>query len=124
MVLAVIQLDVGEFHDLHHGPGGTPYADPNEMGVALLTAAAAEAGLRITLLSTLYLAATVDGAPLAGPQLRFSDGTVDAWATRVDALEASPDRPHRRRPPLRSGAVPAAALAAVGDMLEGAPPPG
>ena len=23
---------VGEFHYLHHQPGGAPYADPNEMG--------------------------------------------------------------------------------------------
>ena len=34
---------VGEFHYLHHQPDGTPYADPNEMGRALL-AAAGEAG--------------------------------------------------------------------------------
>ena len=40
---------VGEFHYLHHGPGGTPYDDPNEMGRVLITAAA-EAGIRITLL--------------------------------------------------------------------------
>ena len=31
---------VGEFHYLHHGPGGAPYPDPNEMGRALLQAAA------------------------------------------------------------------------------------
>ena len=37
---------VGEFHYLHHGPGGTPYADSNEMGRALI-AAAAEAGIRV-----------------------------------------------------------------------------
>ena len=23
---------VGEFHYLHHGPGGKPYSDPNEIG--------------------------------------------------------------------------------------------
>ena len=39
MALAGITC-VGEFHYLHHGPGGTPYADPNEMGRALLRAAA------------------------------------------------------------------------------------
>ena len=31
---------VGEFHYLHHGPGGTPYGDPNVMGAALIAAAA------------------------------------------------------------------------------------
>ena len=36
-------------------PGGTPYADPNAMGEAL-SQAAAEAGIRLTLLDTCYLA--------------------------------------------------------------------
>lgn len=76
---------VGEFHYLHHGPGGTPYDDPNAMGAALM-AAASEAGLRITLLDTCYLTSTVDGQPLAGPQLRFGDGSADGWAERVSAL--------------------------------------
>ena len=31
---------VGEFHYLHHGPGGVPYDDANEMGLALVQAAA------------------------------------------------------------------------------------
>ena len=30
---------VGEFHYLHHGPGGQPYADPNAMGQAVIDAA-------------------------------------------------------------------------------------
>jgi formiminoglutamate deiminase len=84
MALAGITC-VGEFHYLHHGPGGVKYADPNAMSHALL-AAAREAGIRITLLDTLYLSSTVDGAPLAGPQLRFGDGSVTAWAERVGAL--------------------------------------
>ena len=46
---------VGEFHYLHHAPGGGRYADPNAMGRALVQAAA-EAGIRITLLDTCYLA--------------------------------------------------------------------
>jgi len=77
---------VGEFHYLHHGPGGTRYADPNATGHALL-AAARDAGIRITLLDTLYLTSTVDGAPLAGPQMRFGDGSVDAWLTRTGELK-------------------------------------
>ncbi len=35
MALAGVSC-VGEFHYLHHGPGGARYADPNEMGRALL----------------------------------------------------------------------------------------
>jgi formiminoglutamate deiminase len=83
MVLAGISC-VGEFHYLHHTPSGAPYADPNAMGSALL-AAAAEAGVRITLLDTCYLAGGI-GEPLAGPQVRFGDGTAEAWASRVSSL--------------------------------------
>ena len=50
MALAGITC-VGEFHYLHHRPGGRPYDDPNAMGAALVEAAA-EAGIRITLLDT------------------------------------------------------------------------
>jgi formiminoglutamate deiminase len=75
---------VGEFHYLHHQPDGTPYDDPNEMGKALL-AAADEAGVRIRLLDTCYLAAGFGQAP-EGVQRRFSDGDADRWAARVDAF--------------------------------------
>ncbi len=78
---------VGEFHYLHHDAGGRPYAEPNAMGEALL-AAAKEAGVRITLLDTLYLTSTVDGRPLEGVQRRFGDGDVDRWSDRVDGLRA------------------------------------
>ena len=63
---------VGEFHYLHHQADGTPYDDPNEMGRALL-AAADDAGIRIRLLDTCYLAAGFD-RPVEGVQRRFSDG--------------------------------------------------
>ncbi|MFD9304736.1 formimidoylglutamate deiminase [Streptomyces sp. NPDC060048] len=76
---------VGEFHYVHHAPGGVPYADPNAMGEALIEAAAA-AGIRITLLDTAYLSAGFGEAPNPH-QLRFSDGTADAWAERVSALK-------------------------------------
>ncbi|MEV7524031.1 formimidoylglutamate deiminase [Streptomyces sp. NPDC091371] len=86
MALAGI-TNVGEFHYVHHAPGGTPYADPNAMGEALIEAAA-EAGIRITLLDTAYLSAGFGEAP-NHHQLRFSDGTADAWAERVSALKGS-----------------------------------
>jgi len=75
---------VGEFHYLHHGPGGVPYSDPNEMGLALIRAAEG-AGIRLTLLDALYLQGGFN-APLAGPQLRFSDKDVEGWAVRVSQL--------------------------------------
>jgi formiminoglutamate deiminase len=88
MALAGITC-AGEFHYLHHGKGGTPYSDPNEMGRVLIAAAAA-AGLRITLLDTCYLAGGFEPGgvprPLAGVQLRFGDGTAAAWAERVAAF--------------------------------------
>lgn len=83
MALAGI-TGVGEFHYLHHGPDGRPYDDPNAMGHALIQAAA-EAGVRITLLDTLYLSGGFD-KPLTGPQLRFGDGSFEAWLYRVDKL--------------------------------------
>lgn len=76
---------VGEFHYLHHGPGGAPYDDLNAMGHALIRAAQ-DAGIRITLIDTLYLTSSVDGAPLEGVQLRFGDGSAEAWAERVQGL--------------------------------------
>lgn len=79
---------VGEFFYLHHQPDGTPYADPNELGRAVIRAAN-DAGIRITLLDTAYLQAGVNGEPLGGTQLRFSDGSWQEWAARVDLLADS-----------------------------------
>ncbi|MCL8016444.1 formimidoylglutamate deiminase [Streptomyces sp. AS02] len=84
MALAGITA-VGEFHYVHHAPGGTPYADPNAMGEALV-AAAAEAGIRITLLDTVYLSSGF-GQPPTTHQLRFSDGDAEAWAERCSVLK-------------------------------------
>jgi formiminoglutamate deiminase len=75
---------VGEFHYLHHPVGGGRHDDPNAMGVALMNAAA-DTGIRITLLDTCYLSGGID-QPLERPQLRFSDGSGDAWVARVEGL--------------------------------------
>jgi formiminoglutamate deiminase len=84
MALAGITA-VGEFHYLHHGPGGVRYGDPNEIGQAVIDAAD-EAGVRITLLDTCYLWGGI-GREVEGVQLRFSDGSAEAWAERVGGLE-------------------------------------
>lgn len=85
---------VGEFHYLHHQPGGRPYTDANELGHRLV-AAARVAGLRLSLLDTCYLTGglTPDGGvlPLGAVQRRFSDGDADRWAARVSALHAAHD---------------------------------
>jgi formiminoglutamate deiminase len=90
MALAGI-TSVGEFHYLHHAPGGAPYDDPNAMGEALRQAAA-DAGIRLTLLDTCYVAGGLSAAghgPLDSMQLRFGDGHADRWARRVEELKES-----------------------------------
>lgn len=96
MALAGI-THVGEFHYVHHQPDGTPYVDPNAMGLALVQAAA-EAGIGLTLLDTAYLAGGLGPQgyePLAPRQLRFADRdaagrpSAHAWAERFGALCAS-----------------------------------
>ncbi|WP_328481492.1 formimidoylglutamate deiminase [Streptomyces sp. NBC_00377] len=114
MALAGITA-VGEFHYLHHARGGTPYADPNAMGEALIEAAA-EAGIRITLLDTAYLSAGF-GQPPTAHQLRFSDGDADAWAERCSLLK---ERDHARIGAAVHSvrAVPAGQLATVASWAE------
>ncbi|CRK59658.1 Formiminoglutamic iminohydrolase [Alloactinosynnema sp. L-07] len=112
MALAGITC-VGEFHYLHHAPGGRRYADPNAMGVALVEAAR-DAGIRITLLDTCYLAGGID-TPVSAEQLRFSDGTAGAWAERVAGLR--PDATTRIGSAIHSvRAVPRESLAEVAQV--------
>ncbi len=90
MALAGITA-VGEFHYLHHAQGGTPYDDPNAMGEALRQAAS-EAGIRLTLLDTCYLAGGLSPTghePLDDLQRRFGDRDADRWAQRVQDLGES-----------------------------------
>jgi formiminoglutamate deiminase len=121
MVLAGVTC-VGEFNYLHHPVGGGRYDDPNAMSEALIQAAA-DAGLRLTLLDACYLAGGLQGGGHVGVddvQIRFSDGEADAWAARVALLP--------ERPGVRIGAavhsvraVPAAQLPAVAQAAGGRP---
>jgi formiminoglutamate deiminase len=106
---------VGEFHYLHHGPGGVPYADPNVMGHALIEAARL-GGIRLTLLDTCYLEGGFD-TPLKGAQLRFGDGSSAGWINRVQDLRGD----HRTRigAAIHSvRAVPPLAMAEVAEWVE------
>jgi formiminoglutamate deiminase len=90
MALAGITA-VGEFHYLHHGPGGARYDDHNAMGEALRQGAA-DAGIRLTLLDTCYIAGGLSAAghtPLDAIQLRFGDGRAEGWAQRVADIKES-----------------------------------
>jgi formiminoglutamate deiminase len=112
MALAGVSC-VGEFHYLHHAPGGRRYADPNAMSEALIQAAA-EAGVRLTLLDACYLAGGLDTTghrALDDVQARFSDGDADAWAARVADLP--------ERPGVRIGAAVHSVRAVPRDQLAG-----
>lgn len=98
---------VGEFHYLHHQPDGTPYDDSNEMSIALV-AAASSVGVRLTLLDTLYLSSGF-GEPPEGVQVRYSDGSVDAWIERLEAL------PHAEH--VRAGAALHSVRAVPADVM-------
>ncbi|HEX4728904.1 MAG TPA: formimidoylglutamate deiminase [Jatrophihabitans sp.] len=98
MALAGVSA-VGEFHYLHHRADGTGYQPANEFGRVLIQAAA-EAGIRICLLDTCYLAGGLDQtgyAPLSGVHRRFSDGSAAGWRDRVTALAAEFDGADRVR---------------------------
>ncbi|KAA9131194.1 formimidoylglutamate deiminase [Microbacterium caowuchunii] len=84
---------VGEFHYLHHRPGGTPYRPAHAMERALADAAQ-DVGIRLTLLDTCYLSAG-PGAALSGTALRFGDGSARQWLDRWSDLRAELG-PHTR----------------------------
>ncbi len=75
---------VGEFHYLHRDRSGSPYADPNELDLAVARAAR-EAGLRIVLLRVAY-ARSGFGAPENPRQRRFIEGSADEYLKNLDAL--------------------------------------
>lgn len=63
---------VGEFHYLHHDPGGRPYGDRAEMG-ARVASAADETGIGLTLLPVFYAHAGFGGLPPLPGQRRFTN---------------------------------------------------
>jgi formiminoglutamate deiminase len=114
MALAGVSA-VGEFHYLHHRPGGARYPEPNAFGRALIQAAG-QAGIRITLLDACYLSGGLaeDGyLPVNEVQQRFSDGTATAWADRLAGL----DRLIQAQPHARLGAAIHSVRAVPADQL-------
>lgn len=77
---------VGEFHYVHHQPGGTPYDDRIVLAEAVIRAAR-EAGLRITLIRTAYFRAGYQ-QELAPAQKRFCDASVDEVLRDVETILA------------------------------------
>jgi formimidoylglutamate deiminase len=78
---------VAEFHYLHHGPSGVPYANPAEMSVRV-AAATAQTGLGLTLLPVHYQYGGCDGRPLGPGQNRFGT-TMDQFAALLDAAQTA-----------------------------------
>jgi formimidoylglutamate deiminase len=80
---------VGEFHYVHHRPGGEPYADPNAMAIACARAAQ-DAGLLAVLLPAAYArAGWRDGdLPPEPGQRRYCDPDVATFLARVEQLRA------------------------------------
>ncbi|MCH9680725.1 MAG: formimidoylglutamate deiminase [Deltaproteobacteria bacterium] len=77
---------VGEFHYIHHQPGGQPYDDANALSLQVV-AAARDVGIRLVLLEVLYLRAD-HRTPALPEQQRFCDAGVDAYLRRVDDLRS------------------------------------
>lgn len=75
---------VAEFHYLHHGQGGAPYADPAEMSRRIL-AAARTAGIGLTLLPVFYAHSDFGGAPPNEGQARFVHD-VDGFLALLAAI--------------------------------------
>lgn len=73
---------VGEFHYIHHAPGGKNYADRAELSNQIMEAAKTT-GIGLTLLPVLYSYGDVGQKQLAGGQLRFGN-TVDQFSDLVD----------------------------------------
>jgi formimidoylglutamate deiminase len=78
---------VGEFHYMHHAPGGAPYEDRNLLARQVLRGAN-EVGLRTALLRTAYVRAGwhVPPNPL---QARFITPRVDDFIADTEALRAA-----------------------------------
>src|SRR5437868_10752202 len=75
---------VGEFHYLHRDPSGKPYADPNELDLAVARAAQ-EAGLRVVLLRVAY-ARSGFRTPENPRQKRFIEGSADEYLKNLETL--------------------------------------
>ncbi|HKF73052.1 MAG TPA: formimidoylglutamate deiminase [Stellaceae bacterium] len=105
---------VAEFHYLHHGRDGRPYAERGAMSEAVI-AAAEETGIAITLLPTLFQTSGFGGAAPTERQRRFINSVGDLLAIVEDTR-----RRHAANPEIRVGlahhslrAVPPEPLAAA-----------
>jgi formiminoglutamate deiminase len=78
---------VGEFHYLHHAADGTPFANPAEMSVAIVEAAA-QTGIALTHLPVFYAHSGFGGMPPGAGQRRFISD-LDGFATLLEAVRGA-----------------------------------
>jgi formimidoylglutamate deiminase len=97
---------VAEFHYLHHAAGGARYANPAETSERIV-AAAATAGIALTLLPVFYAHGGFGGAAPAAAQARFLHD-VDGYLALLERL-----RPVTRAGDVRLGAAPHSLRAAT-----------
>jgi formiminoglutamate deiminase len=102
---------VGEFHYVHHQPGGAPYEDRTVLSDAVIRAAKEE-GLRIALLRVAYHRAGPGREP-EPDQRRFSDASVDAVLRDVESLRTK----YAQDPDVRIGIAPHSVRAVPPDWL-------
>ena len=106
---------VAEFHYLHNDSRGAAYANPAELSERII-AAAAQAGIRLTLLPVLYQTGNFGGAPPTAGQRRFVK-TSEAFIDLLERLESL----RRRQDGFRLGLAPhslrAVPPAALGDAV-------
>lgn len=88
MALAGITA-VGEFHYLHHAPGGAPYSDPNLLEREVIRAAR-DVGIRIALLRVAYARAGFQKEP-DPQQIRFIEASPDTYLKNLEQLLDVPE---------------------------------
>ncbi len=91
---------VGEFHYVHHARDGTPYEAPTEMSNRII-AAAAKAGIGLTLLPVLYAQGGFGGEPTDNRQRRFANDPDELLS-----MAAILRRAHADDPQIRIGVAP------------------
>ena len=102
---------VAEFHYLHHGVDGSPYSQPEEMGLRCI-AAAQETGIALTLLPSLYAYGGFGPRPAQPEQARFvcDPGMyMELYAALHKAAQSLPD--------VRLGCAPHSLRAADGALI-------
>lgn len=110
---------VGEFHYLHHQPGGAPYGNRAEMA-RRVAGAAEETGLGLTLLPVFYARGGMKDEPLKGGQLRFGHD-LDGFAALMQAITLPRDDDVLGIAPHSLRAVTAEQLSALAERHGGEP---